>query len=71
MIFINKSSHKINEYNSCDSSNQFSCLKCDETKQRVLNGQAPSKCICNEGFYDNSNENCEQCNSYWLLFWIK
>ena len=39
---INKSSHNVNERDSCDSTDKFSCLKCDKSKHRVLSEEAPS-----------------------------
>ena len=48
IIIVLKSSHKDDDYNSCDAENsETHCLICDSDKHRVLlSSPGPSKCMC-------------------------
>ena len=45
------SSHTL--YDSCDLElSVVNCLKCDPSNKRILLSTAPSKCMCEIGWYD-------------------
>eukprot|EP00828_Plagiopyla_frontata_P022972 TRINITY_DN2953_c0_g1_i2.p4 TRINITY_DN2953_c0_g1~~TRINITY_DN2953_c0_g1_i2.p4 ORF type:complete len:278 (-),score=48.98 TRINITY_DN2953_c0_g1_i2:1759-2592(-) len=53
------------EYNSCDKEDdEANCTKCDSVKHRILQSTAPSKCICNVGYFDDGNDHelCQACH---------
>ena len=58
-----KSSHKNNDFNSCNMENsKNNCTICDDNKQRILLSISPSKCICKDGYFDDGiEEECKMC----------
>ena len=54
------SSHKADDYNSCNvENNKLNCTICDGDKNRVLLSGSPSECVCPNGWYDPGIEQCK------------
>ena len=64
---INFSSKAAGDFGSCSGELETECLKCDSASHRDL-VSATGKCRCNNGTYDDGENNtCADCHYSWLL----
>ena len=62
------SSKAAGDFGSCSGELETECLKCDSASHRDL-VSATGKCRCNNGTYDDGENNtCADCHYSWLLY---